>query len=153
MIIHKLAEFGYEQWEHHVNANHVSKLITIVLIDGTYDIWREILEEQNIYHNNQIIRDNWYAARSIYDTIEDQDKKIQMARTIVTMNLGLILDHGPAWDVSWDAFLVLFCSDKDLGYLMESNVEELKVLSALGVNSATLLLPTIKALASIKSRG
>jgi len=58
--------------------------------------------------------------------------------------------RGAAWGAAWDAIAALIAYD-DCGYMIESEVDEIKILAKLGDQRAILLLPACIVYNEIKS--
>ena len=81
---------------------------------------------------------NWVLA-----SLEEHPKKWNAARDAIwdaAMDAAMGAAMDAAWSATWDAILALIAYD-DCAYLIETDVDELRILAALGDTRAVLLLP------------
>ena len=141
--------FGYSYWGDFTNAVHIASLIEIVLSESNDDIWDQVYQEESKLRGCKNYCTEWFNARSVFGNIEDSKSTLLCARYAITSSLSEKVKES-VWDVTWDAFLVLCTSEKDLGYLLESSTKELSVLAELGVREARLFKPTVTALRGLR---
>lgn len=128
------------KWARLPNAAHIDRvLVSIKSHPSQWNVsWKEVLSPV-------IVEPAWCAAQdTVYESLD---------RRIAWKEMWEISRAIPAARVvARDALLCLVAYD-DCGYMLDSEVDELKILAALGDERAILLLPACIALNAIKELG